>query len=451
MVHSFLLKRVIVVLLGLFMGAVGAAAAGDPAFRVANDGKIELERKTFGSMAEYYRSVEFLTHGKRCGTKLGRLASMTSDLRVQEVADCSLMQTFIQQSYWPKRTYVIPIVFHVIHRTDGTGSIPDSRIYKQVQVLNEDYLALAGTLGELGFNVHIRFELAGITRTVHNGWFEDQQEVEYKSALGWDQRRFLNVYVNSASGYLGYSYFPQEATGSVYDGVVLLYSACGGRDQGDPPYDQGRTLTHEIGHYLGLLHTFEGGCGLGYTAGDLIVDTNPEKTEHFACEATASCGAPAPIHNYMNYTDDLCMQEFTPEQANRAVCSLLNYRSQAFHVYGGAAEGEMFVRQVAMDLDKTKEGGYRARSVVVVRDAQGVVVPDAIVSVRWGGVLQGGSFATTNSSGRAVLVSAAAEFPGTMTVTVTNVFKADQRYNPDHAITFARREGDGSLPKSSDQ
>lgn len=447
MFKSGLLKRVTLVLMALGMGFVASAAAGAPAFHVENNGKIELDSKTFGSMTEYYRSEEFLAQGKRCGTRLGRLAALTSNLQVQESADCSLTQTIIQAAYWPKQAYVIPIVFHVISRSDGTGNIPDSRIYKQVDVLNEDYLALAGTLGALGFNAKIRFELAGITRTVNDGWFDDLQESEYKAVLGWDQSRFLNIYVNSASGYLGYSYLPQEAAGSVYDGVVLLYDACGGRDQGYAPYDQGRTLTHEIGHYLGLFHTFDGGCGVGYTEGDLIADTNPEKIDHYGCRQTKSCGSPDPIHNYMNYTDDLCMQELTPEQGNRAVCSLLNYRPQAFHVSSGATEPEMFVRRVTMDLEKTP-GGYQARSEVVVRDAQGAVVPDAIVSVRWGGVLQGGAFATTDAKGHALLLSPETPSQGAMMVTVNNVFKADSRYNPHHATTFVRGD-DGVAPTTS--
>lgn len=156
----------------------------------------------------------------------------------------------------------------------------------------------------------------------------------YKKALGEDQDLYLNVYSNSADGYLGYSYFPQSEAGTVLDGVVVLYEAVGGRDNGYGNYNQGRTLVHEIGHYLGLYHTFEGGstCENSYGGGDFIVDTNAESEEHYGCTQTYTCGVADPIDNYMNYTDDSCMAGFTGEQANRAVCSLVNYRPDLYRV-----------------------------------------------------------------------------------------------------------------------
>ena len=261
--------------------------------------------------------------GKRCGTnvrfKKGPLASP---------GDCTLSRTVIQNEYWPAQTFTIPIVFHIIYKADGTGIISDQRIYDQVDILNEDYRAIPGTMGGSGFDTKIQFQLAGITRTANNQWHQDKQELQYKQALGWDQARYLNVYVNSAGGYLGYSTLPQEDAGNVYDGVVVLYEVVGGRNVPDAEqYDQGRTLVHEVGHYLGLLHTFEGyACYTGYYAGDLIADTHSENSDHYGCTQTYTCGTPDDIQNYMNYTDDTCMEEFTTEQANRMVCSLVNYR-----------------------------------------------------------------------------------------------------------------------------
>src|SRR5262249_54891167 len=98
-------------------------------------------------------------------------------------------------------------------------------------------------------------------------------------------------------------------------------------------YNQGRTVTHEVGHWLGLFHPFDFGCGTSscYTTGDRICDTNAEANARFGCPGSAvSCGSPDPIHNYMDYTDDTCMTNFTQEQARRMRCTLTSYRPQAW-------------------------------------------------------------------------------------------------------------------------
>jgi hypothetical protein len=272
---------------------------------------------------------------RRCIIKQRPLDHVKINRPLKKAGDCTMSRTIIQNEYWPAQTYTIPVVFHIIHKRDGTGNISDLRVRDQVSVLNQDYGAIAGSSGEKGYNTKIQFKLAGITRTANDNWFNDRDERGFKQALGWDQTRYLNVYVNSAGGYLGYAYLPQEDAGDVYDGVVVLYEAVGGRNNGFDVYDQGRTLVHEVGHYLGLLHTFEGyGCFEGYSSGDLIADTHSENDEHYDCRQTSTCGTPDDIHNYLNYTSDSCMYEFTPEQANRLVCSLVNYRPQVYQTTG---------------------------------------------------------------------------------------------------------------------
>ena len=129
---------------------------------------------------------------------------------------------------------------------------------------------------------------------------------------------------------------PQVSAGLWYDGVVMLSDTIGGRNNGFPQYDQGRTLVHEVGHYLGLEHTFNDSesCPTNsYTTGDLILDTNTQKAAVYGCPSSpSSCGSSDPIDNYMGYGDDDCMERFTAEQANRAVCSLVNYRGQLFEL-----------------------------------------------------------------------------------------------------------------------
>ena len=294
-------------------------------FQIRADGTVSMDGLEFKSLQDYVTSDYFRINGKRCAVK-GR------NERAQILAstsDCTLYKTQIQNEYWPSQAYTIPVVFHVLHKTDGTGNISDQRILDQVAVLNEDYRAISGSLGAQGFDTKIQFSFAGLTRTANDEWFNDNQETHFKQALGWDQNKYLNVYVNSASGFLGYAYLPQEYAGDVLDGVVVLYESVGGRNNGFDPYGQGRTVVHEVGHYLGLEHTFEGyGCYEGYSAGDLINDTPSESEDHYGCFQTYTCETPDPIYNYMNYTDDTCMYEFTSEQANRLVCCLVNYRPQ---------------------------------------------------------------------------------------------------------------------------
>jgi hypothetical protein len=116
--------------------------------------------------------------------------------------------------------------------------------------------------------------------------------------------------------------------------VVINWLAFG-RPGPTPPYDQGRTLVHETGHYMGLYHPYYNGCGVAsvpacLTSGDLICDTPPDATSHHGCAVgQTSCGAfPIPAWNYMELSDDACMTGFTSHQARRIRCTLRFYRTQ---------------------------------------------------------------------------------------------------------------------------
>lgn len=332
------------VVAGLALGsaAAHAAPANRDAVEYRADGSVRSGTQVFPTREAFHASAQFRESGARCGS---RDPAPVMQL-LAAASDCGMSSTTINSSYNDNRTLVIPVVFHVIQKTDGvTGAIAPALIQSQVDILNEDFNAQANTPGAGGTNAKIQFVLAkldpngnpttGIDVVTNNAYFADpgsSAQNAMKRALKWDPRRFFNIYTNDAGGdgTLGYATFPAEEAGGPEDGVVLNWIYVGRNAPGGAPYDLGRTATHEVGHYLGLYHTFQSGCGSSgapYTSGDLIGDTAREAQPNFGCNAVASgCGGQSPIENYMDYSDDRCMTKFTVEQVNRIRCSIINYR-----------------------------------------------------------------------------------------------------------------------------
>lgn len=309
-------------------------------------GTIRAGDHDFASWSHYFQSDYFKQHGNRCGAPE---ASHTDGPPPRNgAADCTTGYTNPSGEYDPSTgAFRIPVVVHVITRTNGTGNISDAMVQSQIDVLNEDFLALGGSLGGPGTDCNIEFYLAatdpdgqatnGITRSASNSWYNDHGN--YKNALAWDTHRYLNIYTNTAGGYLGYAYIPNSGgvVGNNIDGVVINWQAFGRNSQLDP-YDLGRTATHEVGHYLGLYHTFQGGCASTSgcaSNGDLICDTNPESGPNYSGCWRSTCGSSDPVKNYMDYSEDLCMDNFTHIQARRMRCTMQNWRPDLWSWDGG--------------------------------------------------------------------------------------------------------------------
>jgi hypothetical protein len=152
-----------------------------------------------------------------------------------------------------------------------------------------------------------------------------------RNALRQEGSDALNRYSTTAGAYLGWANLPDIVTKSGQahlDGVVIDWESIPGTSTTYADrFDEGKTATHEVGHWLDLEHTFYGGCS---AKGDFVDDTPPQKTPTSGCpEGKDTCSAPGldPIHNHMDYSYDSCYTEFTPGQTQRMSDAWLLYRA----------------------------------------------------------------------------------------------------------------------------
>ncbi len=220
-------------------------------------------------------------------------------------------------------TVVIPVYVHVIkgkHRHERPR-IGKRRVQRLITILNN---GMAGRQSSLSVPTRYRFTLRKIDYRKRDGWyhafFNGPRDTRMKRKLHRGNARTLNLYINGGgprnNPVLGWARFPWQYTSNRYlDGVSVNNAAIpGGRARG---YNSGDTLIHETGHWLGLLHTFEGGCE---GSGDLVSDTPAEDEPSFYCQTTRdTCPAPGldPVHNFMDYSLDSCMYMFTAGQVRR--------------------------------------------------------------------------------------------------------------------------------------
>lgn len=233
--------------------------------------------------------------------------------------------------------YIIPVVVHVLYNS-AQQNISDAQIISQIAILNQDYQRLnadtsntPSVFRSVAANCGFQFALAkvdtagystnGIIRkhtTIQQFGIDDG--IKFSATGGddaWDKDRYLNIWIgNLTGGILGYS--SVVGCGAGNDGVVILYAAFGTGGTALAPYNKGRTATHEIGHWLNLIHTWgDADCG-----DDHVEDTPPQQAADYGCPSgiILSCNN-APVgnmyQNYMDFTNDACMNMFTNGQQSR--------------------------------------------------------------------------------------------------------------------------------------
>ena len=220
----------------------------------------------------------------------------------------------------PEATTTIPVAFHIVRHDNGvTGDVSMQTINDQLDVMNQGFAT-----------TNFQFSLHSVGYTDNTAWSThghgSQAGDDMKQALAIDPANVLNFYsCDLGGGLLGYAVFPWDYPEDDYrHGVVVLYSSLPGGTA--VPYDEGDTATHEVGHYVGLYHTFQGGC---FGQGDEVDDTPAEASGASGCPAGRdTCPSPGedPIHNFMDYSDDDCMDHFTAGQSVRADDLMATYR-----------------------------------------------------------------------------------------------------------------------------
>ncbi len=248
-------------------------------------------------------------------------------------------------------TYTIPIVVHIIHNGEaiGTGiNISDAQILSQIKVLNDDFNRLnadqtntPAVFQSVAGSFDVQFILAqqdpnglatnGIVRVKgsQSSWTFGNNYL-LKSQSYWPAEQYLNVWVTYLTDYLGYTQLPVSSTlpgledssnERLTDGIVINYREFGTIDAGSfdlhPKYNKGRTLTHEMGHFFGLRHVW--GDGSDCTNTDYVADTPTQSNSSAGCPAhpKIDCTTAKMFQNYLDYSDDACMNIFTQGQVAR--------------------------------------------------------------------------------------------------------------------------------------
>jgi len=282
---------------------------------------------------EFESQAAFLKAGKRCGVKdlTPEEAEIVESAFQQDMhTEGVMMDGERRKPFTPQN---IDVFFHVITDSNNNGVLDPAVLDDQVGLLNDFF-------GPSGFT----FTIIGAELIQDNAFFTlamgSEAEYVLKNTRHIGIARTLNLYTaDLVGGLLGWATFPNEykKTPSM-DGVIVRYDTLPGVLEGGP-YSLGMTAVHEVGHWLGLYHPFQGGCTAVYRGGDWVMDTNPEnpnEEDMAGCpEARDSCVGTKfpgtdPVHNIMDYSDDYCLNDVTDGQTTRMQLQWMTYRNRPY-------------------------------------------------------------------------------------------------------------------------
>lgn len=408
-------------------------------------------------------NAQSLVGGRQCATPEPTITETLESMRVVRQFEARTAALRVQGA--PPIT--VPVAFHVLSSGSGVsrGEIPTEWLVAQIDTLNSTFAPFG-----------VRFAMSLVQRVENADWYEglrlgSAQERQLKGELALDPARVLNVYTASPAGdFLGWATTPYSGSESDReDGVVLLDQSLPGGNEA--PYNLGHTGTHEVGHWVGLLHTFSGGCT---SPNDGVDDTPQERSGASGCPTTRdSCPLDAgldPVHNYMDYSNDACMTEFTPGQITRSQALVASFRPTiATGGYGlatipPAAVKESFVgvpAQTVLRVTNATTASFQVTSVesdnldvsvsgLPVTVAPGdVAVLDVSVGVRSAGAFAESVRVSTTSAEAGELtvgLSGTAFLPPTARLTAESVeaIAIEGGGTAERTVTLAN-DGDGAL------
>ena len=249
---------------------------------------------------------------------------------IEKQTETYVRQVQVNPAQRSQLVVTIPVVFHILYNT-AAENISEAQVMSQMDILNEDFRRLNADQDNVwsqAADTQIEFCLAsqdpngnptdGILRVPTNlTSFGTNDAMKFTSQGGsdaWPASDYMNFWVcDLGSNLLGYAQFPGGPAST--DGIVCNYTATGSTGTASTPFDLGRTATHEVGHYLNLRHIWgDGGCG----ASDFVDDTPDSDGPNYGCAlGSAACGTTDMVQNYMDYSDDACMNLFTQGQSDR--------------------------------------------------------------------------------------------------------------------------------------